>query len=129
MRATAGQDVSRFVCGGDETVDIVDSAEGLAFVIAEAFASVVAQCETYGSASARAQAFAFAQDRAEAIGEAVAGVWGGIETCDNCQAVAQSFVRVSKFMIAEAVAEAWTEVRPWAWRDHTFSRLLLPGNS
>lgn len=97
---------------GSASIDISVQARSVAHAIAEAFAQVVAQCETQGQAEARAQAYAMAQDHAEAIATAISGIWAGITTCGNCEAVVDSYARVSQFLVADAVAEAWTDVRP-----------------
>lgn len=86
------------------------SAEGVAFAIAESFAEVSTYCSAEGNAEARAEGYALAEARATAIAEGIAAIFVTTDVCGNCSTVIDAFVSVSKEIVAEAVAEAWTEV-------------------
>ena len=111
----AGLDIGNYVCGNqaDEPsiVNIEAQSEAVAFAIAEAFAEVSANCSANGNAEVRAQGYALAQDRAVAIGEAISEIFASAEVCGQCTAAVSAISSTSQVLVAEALAEAWTDVR------------------
>lgn len=91
-------------------INIDEQIEDVAFAIAEAFAEVSTNCRASGNAEIRAQAYAFAEDRAEAVGTAITEIFASADVCDQCTATVSALSQTSKQLVAEAVAEAWTEV-------------------
>ena len=110
--AAAGEDLASYTCGGPGDEQFVEAnAAGVAFAIAESFAEVSTFCTAEGDAEARAQGYALAEARAEAIAEGIASIFATTEVCGDCSTALDLFVSVSKTLVVEAVAEAWTEVR------------------
>ena len=113
VRFFAGLDIGNYVCGNqaDEplVINIDKQVEDVAIAVAEAFAEVSTMCMANGNAEVRAEAYALAQDRATAIGTAVSEIFASAESCNECTAVISALSETSKEIVAEAVAEAWTE--------------------
>lgn len=108
----AGLDVGEYVCGGPTAItEINTQVESIAFAIAEAFAEVTAFCSAQGNADVRAEGYAFAQERATAIGDAIADIYATSSVCERCDAAVAATSTAARELVAEAVAEAWTEVR------------------
>lgn len=103
------------------------TAEGVAFAIAESFAEVSTYCSAEGNAEARAEGYALAEARASAIAEGIAAIFVTTDVCGNCTSVIDAFVSVSKEIVVEAVAEAWTEVRRRR-RTFVFNATTTPKN-
>lgn len=111
----AGLDIGNYVCGEQAEeptiITINEQVESVASAIAEAFAEVSADCHASGNAEVRAQGYSFAQDRAEALGSAVSEIFASAEVCGQCSAVVSALSETTQLLVAEAVAEAWTQVR------------------
>ena len=111
----AGLDIGNYVCGSQadepKIINIEEQSEAVAFAIAEAFAEVSTNCRASGNAEVRANAYAIAQERAEAMGVAIAEIFASAEVCGTCTAAISAISETSKVLVAEALAEAWTDVR------------------
>ena len=110
----AGVDIGKYVCGNQAeepvVINVDKQVEDVAIAVAEAFAEVSTMCTANGNAEVRADAYALAQERATAVGTAIAGIFASGETCKECTAVVSALSETSQELVAEAVAEAWTEV-------------------
>lgn len=101
-----------YVCGaGGSEETAAASAQGVAFAIAESIAEVSTYCTAEGDAEARAEGYALAESRATAIADGIATIFASTEVCGDCTTALDAFVAVSRELVVEAVAEAWTEVR------------------
>ena len=110
--AYAGLDVGAYVCGSDEpdVVTISEQVSDIAIAVAEAFAEVSANCFAEGNADIRAQGYALAEERAQALGTAVTEIFASAEVCGECDVAISALSNVTEELFAEAVATAWYEV-------------------
>ena len=112
---SAGLDIGNYVCGSQAEVptirDIDTQVRDVAFAIAEAFAEVSINCRASGNAEVRGTAYALAEQRAVALGNAVTEIFATADVCDSCSATVSALSNTTMVLIAEAVAEAWIDVR------------------
>ena len=120
-----GLDVGAYVCGGDEPdiVTINEQISDIAIAVAEAFAEVSANCFAEGNAMIRAQGYAFAEERAEALGTAVSVIFASAEVCGECDAAIGALSAVTEELFVEAIATAWHEVCCCQCHNHTSFRV------
>lgn len=106
-------DIGNYVCGdqAEETtvVEIDEQVEDVAVAIAEAFAEVSINCRASGNAEVRGTAYALAEQRAVALGNAVTEIFATADVCDSCSATVSALSNTTMVLIAEAVAEAWID--------------------
>ena len=96
---------------GAGTVQINTNVSGVASVMAEAVAEVVAECTGQGNSVVTTAGFANAAATAEAVGNASARIVVTSEVCELCTAGLVSFVSAVETVAVTAVAEASSMVR------------------
>ena len=79
-----GFSLAQNLCGGDESVDVDETVEGMARAVAEAIAETSVECSGTGNAEGSGEAIARASAKAQATARAIVQGWVGAETCTGC---------------------------------------------
>lgn len=111
----SGLHIGKYVCGDEAEEPSVTRIDGqvdaVAAAIAEDFVVITSSCQAGGNAEVRAQAFAYVEARAEAVGVIVEDIFArSAEVCGRCPTAVSALSEAAQVLIAEAVAEAWTQV-------------------
>ena len=106
-----GFSLAQNLCGGDESVDVDETVEGMARAVAEAIAETSVECSGTGNAEGSGEAIARASAKAQATARAIVQGWVGAETCTGCTVATDLLASATETVFLEAIAESESQVR------------------
>jgi hypothetical protein len=121
----AAVEVAAYVCGGEGYASVEAAAEATATLFAQAVAQASVYCEGSGDTKLYAEAHAKAVETAEGWLKAYAEAFASASVCGVCDAYAESWGYVEKYVFLKAVAEASAKVRHPAHVLPTHTALLV----